>query len=123
MEIVTKAEIRLPGKVRVGAARLFVLLGRQPILLLPVAAVAVATAVQAVPVEAQLAHQPVVVAEHKLRVVQVEAVAMAWQVLREVNFWVATVEMQAAAVVVATGVVVVVATIPVAVAVRVTSHY
>jgi hypothetical protein len=82
---VTKADRRLPGKVRVGAVRLFVLLGRQPILLLQVAVVAVATAVQAVPVEAQLAHQPVVVAEHKLRVVQVEAVAMALQVLREVS--------------------------------------
>jgi len=82
---VTKAEVRLPGKVRVGAVRLFVLLGRQPILLLQVAVVAGATAVQAVPVEAQLAHQPVVVAEHKLRVVQVEAVAMALQVLREVS--------------------------------------
>jgi hypothetical protein len=123
VDLVTKAEIRLPGKVRVGAARLFVLLGRQPILLLQVAAVAVATAVQAVPVEAQLAHQPVDVAEHKLRVVQVEAVPMAWQVLREVNFWVATVEMKVVAAVVATGVVAVVATIPVAVAVRVTSHY
>ena len=85
MDPVTKAEIRLPGKVRVGAVRLFVLLGRQPILLLQVAAVAVATAVQAVQAEAQLAHRPVVVAEHKLRVVQVEAVAMAGQVLREVN--------------------------------------
>ena len=73
MDLVTKAEIRLPGKVRVGAVRLFVLLGHQLILLLQVAVVAVATAVQAVPVEAQLAHQPVVVAEHKLRVVQVEA--------------------------------------------------
>jgi hypothetical protein len=50
-----------------------------------VAAVAVATAVQAVQAEAQLAHRPVVVAEHKLRVVQVEAVAMALQVLREVS--------------------------------------
>ena len=123
MDLVTKAEIRLPGKVRVGAVRLFVLLGHQLILLLQVAVVAVATAVQAVPVEAQLAHQPVVVAEHKLRVVQVEAVAMAWRVLREVNIWVATVEMKAVVVVVATGVVAVVATIPVAVAVRVTSHY
>jgi hypothetical protein len=82
---VTQVEVRLPGKVRVGAVRLFVLLGRQPILLLQVAAVAVATAVQAVQAEAQLAHRPVVVAEHKLRVVQVEAVSMALQVLREVN--------------------------------------
>jgi hypothetical protein len=77
VDLVTKVEIRLPGKVRVGAVRLFVLLGRQPILLPQVAAVAVATTVRAVPVEAQLAHQPVVVAEHKLRVVQVEAVTTA----------------------------------------------
>jgi hypothetical protein len=82
---VTKAEIRLPGKVRVGAVRRSVLLGRQPILLLQVVVVAGATAVQVVQAEAQLAHQLVVVAEHKLRVVQVEAVAMAGQVLREVN--------------------------------------
>jgi hypothetical protein len=85
VDLVTEAEIRLTCKVRVGAVRRSVLLGRQPILLLQVAVVAVATAVQAVPVEAQLAHQPVVVAEHKLRVVQVEAVAMALQVLREVS--------------------------------------
>ena len=85
MDHVNQVEVRLPGKVRVGAVRLFVLLGRQPILLLQVAAVAVATAVQAVQAEAQLAHRPVVVAEHKLRVVQVEAVAMALQVLREVS--------------------------------------
>ena len=85
MDHVNPVEIRVTCKVRVGAARLFVLLAHQPILLLPVVVVAVATAVQAVPVEAQLAHQPVVVAEHKLRVVQVEAVAMALQVLREVS--------------------------------------
>jgi hypothetical protein len=85
VDLVTKAEIRLTCMVRVGAVRRSVLLGRQPILLLQVAAVAVATAVQAVQAEAQLAHRPVVVAEHKLRVVQVEAVAMALQVLREVS--------------------------------------
>ena len=85
MDHVNPVEIRVTCKVRVGAARLFVLLGRQPILLPQVAAVAVATAVQAVQAEAQLAHRPVVVAEHKLRVVQVEAVAMALQVLREVS--------------------------------------
>ena len=78
-------DIRVTCKVRVGAVRLFVLLGRQPILLPRAAVAAVATAVQAVPVEAQLAHQPVAVAEHKLRVVQVEAVPMALQVLREVS--------------------------------------
>ena len=85
MDLVTKADGRLPGKVRVGAVRLFVLLGRQPILLLQVVAAAEATAVQAVPAEAQLAHRPVVVAERKLRVVRVEAVPMAWQVLRDVS--------------------------------------
>ena len=85
MDLVTKAEIRLTCKVRVGAVRRSVLLGRQPILLLQVVVVAGATAVQVVQAEAQLAHQLVVVAEHKLRVVQVEAVAMAGQVLREVN--------------------------------------
>ena len=85
MDLVTEVEIRLPGKVRVGAVRLFVLLGRQPILLPQVAAVAGATAVEAAQAEAQLAHRPVVVAEHKLRAAQVEAVAMALQVLREVS--------------------------------------
>jgi hypothetical protein len=85
VDLVTKAEIRITCKVRVGAARLFVLLAHQPILLLPVVVVAVATAVQAVQAEAQLAHRPVVVAEHKLRAAQVEAVAMALQVLREVS--------------------------------------
>jgi hypothetical protein len=85
VDLVTKAEIRLTCKVRVGAVRRSVLLGRQPILLLQVVVVAGATAVQVVQAEAQLAHQLVVVAEHKLRVVQVEAVAMAGQVLREVN--------------------------------------
>jgi len=85
VDLVTKAEIRLTCMVRVGAVRRSVLLGRQPILLLQVVVVAGATAVQVVQAEAQLAHQLVVVAEHKLRVVQVEAVAMAGQVLREVN--------------------------------------
>jgi hypothetical protein len=85
VDLVTKAEIRLTCKVRVGAVRRSVLLGRQPILLLQVVVVAGATAVQVVQAEAQLAHQLVVVAEHKLRVVQVEAVAMALQVLREVS--------------------------------------
>ena len=85
MDHVNQVEVRLPGKVRVGAVRRSVLLGRQPILLLQVVVVAGATAVQVVQAEAQLAHQLVVVAEHKLRVVQVEAVAMALQVLREVS--------------------------------------
>jgi hypothetical protein len=85
VDLVTKAEIRLTCMVRVGAVRRSVLLGRQPILLLQVVVVAGAKAVQVVQAEAQLAHQLVVVAEHKLRVVQVEAVAMAGQVLREVN--------------------------------------
>ena len=40
VDLVTKADGRLPGKVRVGAVRLFVLLGRQPILLLQVVAAA-----------------------------------------------------------------------------------
>ncbi len=52
MDLVTKVEIRLRGKVRVGAVRLFVLLGRQPILLPQVAVVAVGMALQAVQAEA-----------------------------------------------------------------------